>query len=92
MYSSKEDINKYSTSYIPEHSEGSRSGYLHHEIDRFRHKNRRGKAQMLIQKQYDFGDEKQTQQALHYLVNISDKLQTLNGTLEQMRHENDSLK
>ncbi|CAI2360402.1 unnamed protein product [Moneuplotes crassus] len=34
----------------------------------------------------------QTTKALQYLVNISDRLQTLNGTLEKMKEENNALK
>ena len=41
---------------------------------------------------FEFGDPKDAQKALHYLVNISDRLQTLNGTIEQMKEDNNALK
>ena len=42
--------------------------------------------------QLETTDNHQSQQALNYLVNISDKLQNLNSILVQMKNDNNALK
>ena len=41
---------------------------------------------------FEFSDPEETKKALHYLANISNRLETLNGTLASMKKENNALK